>query len=79
MKSAATAPRQEKGQICLNCYFFMQTSARNEQTIGYCRANPPIPYYEKNEEGDLSPKIARFPIVLGNMWCGAWDAKEDAA
>ncbi len=69
----------EKNQECQNCYFFMQTSARADQTIGYCRANPPTAYFEKEvSEGEerLVPKIARFPVVLGNMWCGQWDGKD---
>jgi hypothetical protein len=69
----------DKGQFCANCYFFMQTSSRDLQQIGYCRANPPAPYFEKEEENGESrivPKIARFPVVLGNMWCGQWDGKD---
>lgn len=68
----------EKEQFCLNCYFFMQTSSRDDQTIGYCRANPPTPFFEKkveNGEIRIEPKIARFPVVLGSMWCGMWDSK----
>lgn len=67
---------KDKNQSCLNCYFFMQTSQRAEQTIGYCRANPPNSFYELDENGNNIPKIARFPVVLGNMWCGMWDGKD---
>lgn len=69
----------DKDQNCINCYFFYQTSARADQKIGYCRANPPAPYYENCEETGMPiPKIARFPVVLGNMWCGMWDFAEGA-
>ena len=61
-------------QNCNNCHFFLQTSSRADQKIGYCRANPPTPYYEASEEGCIpTPKIGRFPVVLNNMWCGMWD------
>jgi hypothetical protein len=69
---------EEKNQFCHNCYFFMQTSQRDDQRIGYCRANPPAPYFERegeNGETRMVPKVARFPVVLGNMWCGAWDSR----
>ena len=69
----------EKNQNCSNCYFFYQTSERDGQEIGYCRANPPHPYYAKeivNGEKFEKPQISRFPIVLGNMWCGAFDYKD---
>ena len=61
-------------QNCLNCYFFLQTSERANQKIGYCRANPPQYHEETDQETGISiPKIGRFPVVLNNMWCGMWD------
>ncbi len=70
----------EKDQSCSTCYFFLQTDSRpfgnSHKVIGYCRANPPSPYYERDEEGKPTPKIARFPVVLGEIWCGMWDGKD---
>lgn len=71
----------EKNQSCSTCYFFLQTDTRSAATgskvIGYCRANPPIPYYETDfESGQRTPKIARFPVVLGDLWCGMWDSRD---
>lgn len=73
----------EKNQSCSNCYFFLETSRREAQTIGYCRANPPIPYYDKRQtengetgETETVSRVARFPIVLGQMWCGMWDGRD---
>ena len=76
----------EKDQFCQNCYFFLQTDQRlirgkngeenKNKVIGYCRANPPSAYYEVNEEGIKIPKVARFPVVLGEIWCGMWDGKD---
>ena len=64
-------------QNCLNCHFFLQTSERGNQKIGYCRANPPQYHEEKEvETGMIVPKIGRFPVVLNGMWCGMWDYKE---
>ena len=67
-----------KNQNCLGCYFFYQTSEKQNSSealvrIGYCRANPPTPFFEKDEDGQTVPRIARFPVVLGHMWCGAFD------
>jgi hypothetical protein len=65
---------QNLEQNCLNCYFFLQTSERANQKIGYCRANPPQYHEEIDLETGISiPKIGRFPVVLNNMWCGMWD------
>ncbi len=84
-KTQAGAPHKN----CSNCHFFLQTSSRNSgsrgtQLIGYCRANPPIPYFEldtsnPDEHGQfpLVPKIGRFPVVLDNMWCGSFDYKDE--
>jgi len=80
MNKLPTAP-----QSCSNCHFFLQTSSKGLQQIGYCRANPPTPYYEidtdqpPDEHGNyvIRPKIARFPIVLNNMWCGTFDYKDE--
>lgn len=70
---------KDKNQSCSNCYFFLQTSQRGTQQIGYCRAAPPASYFETDEQtGLISPKIARFPVVLNNMWCGSWDERDDA-
>lgn len=66
-----------KTQNCSNCHFFLRTSTKDTQTIGYCRANPPTPYFEKDEHGNLVPRIGRFPVVLNNMWCGAWDLNDE--
>ena len=64
----------EKNQDCASCHFFLQTSTRGNQKIGYCRANPPVSFFETDATtGLLTPKIARFPVVLNNMWCGMWD------
>ncbi len=80
-------------QSCANCEFFLQTSNRGRlptaqhpegvQKIGYCRANPPTPYFEidtsqpQDEFGNwpVVPKIGRFPVVLNNMWCGMFNYK----
>jgi hypothetical protein len=62
-----------KNQSCTNCYFFLQTSARGIQKIGYCRANPPQLHNTTNSEGKEIAGIGRFPVVLSNMWCGAFD------
>lgn len=70
---------RDKDQSCLNCYFFLHSDTRPDgQQIGYCRANPPTPYYELKADGGRAPKIARFPLVLGHMWCGAWDFRDGA-
>ncbi len=67
-----------KEHSCSNCYFFYKTSQKDDQTIGYCRANPPTPYFEPDDNGIIVPRISRFPIVLNNMWCGAWDFLDSA-
>jgi len=72
-------------QVCSNCHFFMQTSSKGLQQIGYCRVRRPDPYYEidtdtpPDEHGNyaIRPKIARFPVVLNNMWCGEFDYKDE--
>ncbi len=75
--------KPESPKCCAGCHFFLQTSSRNSgsrgtQLIGYCRANPPIPYFELDgETGLLTPKIGRFPVVLDNMWCGSFDYKDE--
>ena len=67
----------EKNQNCGNCYFFYQTSTKGDQKIGYCRANPPTPYFEVDQTtGIVVPKVGRFPVVLNNMWCGAYDESD---
>ena len=67
-------PKPTVTQSCSNCHYFLQTSTKGTQQIGYCRANPPIPYFEVDETtGIFTPKIGRFPVVLNNMWCGSWD------
>jgi hypothetical protein len=60
---------------CEHCSYFYETNRRANsqagdisQLIGYCRANPPIPFYENDQ-----PKVARFPVVLGHMWCGLFE------
>ncbi len=71
---------------CGNCFFFHKNGQSNTQIIGFCRANPPTPYFEedtsngKNEEGKypIVPRIGRFPVVLNSMWCGAWDLTDAA-
>lgn len=54
---------------CGNCTYFIQLN-ENEigKAIGNCRCNPPQAYNE-----GVKSKIARFPIVLDSMWCGAWE------
>ena len=64
---------KDKNQYCSNCYFFMATGQNENGPIGYCRANPPTFQMGENNR----PSIAKFPIVLGGMWCGAWDATDD--
>ena len=66
-----------KDQNCLNCHFFYQTNQREGKAIGYCRANPPQPFYESTLDGHMEPKIGRFPLVLGTLWCGMWDMKDE--
>ncbi len=63
-------------QNCGNCHFFNENGNSSTQTIGYCRANPPTPYFENDENGIMVPRIGRFPVVLDKMWCGAWDLNE---
>ncbi len=65
-------------QNCGNCFFFHKNGESATQTIGYCRANPPMPHHEQDSEGGLIPKIGRFPVVLNSMWCGAWDLTDHA-
>ena len=59
---------------CLNCIYFTSFPVQDKEkkdTIGACRANPPqIDFANKN-------KIARFPTVLGSMWCGSFTSGED--
>lgn len=72
-------------KCCANCHFFLQTSekmnqkTRQTQHIGYCRCNPPIPYFECDDQGIFTPKIGRFPVVLDNMWCGGFDYSDEPA
>ena len=75
-----------KDKSCHNCYFFLpredaseakREKHKNDPRIGFCRANPPQPYYEMGEDGKVTPKVGRFPIVLGNMWCGMWDSRDE--
>lgn len=52
-------------ESCATCYYFLQSGSKPDGSqIGYCRANPPTA---------REPDIAKFPIVLGVMWCGAWE------
>jgi hypothetical protein len=66
----------EKNQNCTNCYFFMLTGTKPETEgageIGRCRANPPTIQYRE----DGRQTVGLFPIVLGGMWCGMWDARD---
>jgi len=64
-------------ETCEVCVYFYETNRRDKdydgtdvQAIGYCRANPPHPYYENGQ-----PKVARFPVVLSHMWCGLFEVK----
>jgi len=68
-----------KKQECSNCHFFHKNGESSTQTIGYCRANPPTPYFEQDQDnGEIVPRIGRFPVVLSTMWCGAWDLTDQA-
>jgi hypothetical protein len=67
-----------KNQSCLNCYFFLQTGQSDSGKIGYCRAEPPRAHYATDGDGLVKVKIARFPVVLSEMWCGMWDAQDTA-
>ena len=68
----------DQNESCEMCVYFYETNRREKiaetvqtvgyQSIGYCRANPPHPYYE-----DRQPKVARFPVVLSHMWCGLFE------
>lgn len=63
-----------KNQSCGNCFYFLKTSHNENQEIGYCRCNPPMPYFEYDKDIDSNvPRVARFPVVLSSMWCGSWE------
>ncbi len=81
-----TPQKLPKDRNCGNCFFFHKNGESSTQTIGYCRANPPTPYFERDtangrdEYGEfpMVPRIGRFPVVLSTMWCGAWDLTDEA-
>jgi hypothetical protein len=63
-----------KNQSCGNCFYFLKTSQNENQEIGCCRCNPPMPLHEYDRDTDsMIPRVARFPVVLSSMWCGSWD------
>lgn len=73
-----------KNQFCRNCYFFQKTGEKPPPTgdteseggeIGFCRQGPPYPFID----GNGRPNVGRFPIVLGGMWCGAFDFQDGPA
>lgn len=60
---------------CGNCTFFesFKEQKRENNLIGACHANPPLPGNEFTNIGES--KLGRFPIVLGNFWCGIFTSK----
>lgn len=60
-------------ECCDTCLMFAISGSRDNETIGYCRCNPPTPRRD-SETGKMT--VGQFPIVLGSMWCGQWYESE---
>jgi len=58
---------------CKDCAFFDKFSIqkRDDNVIGACKANPPVPASEYAES-----KLGVWPTVLGSWWCGVWTSNE---
>jgi hypothetical protein len=64
-----------KDQTCCgNCAFFdeFREQKRDDNVIGACKANPPIPAPDYAES-----KLGIWPLVLGTFWCGIFSKKEE--
>ena len=57
---------------CDKCQFYELYAEQRDpdSTIGRCHANPPV----MPSDGS---KFAKFPTVIGNMWCGLFEGLEN--
>jgi hypothetical protein len=60
---------------CLTCLFFNPAPVQDNKTrqIGNCHFNPPA----TNLDPFGKQKLAFFPLVLSEFWCGGWEPKQE--